>query len=132
MTLKLPRQALTTKIVSGAGSVQRQAGTVTGSTRIVQKKGTEKVMLEKQTSEPVAPEELGQHVGVSGVSMELTIPGPERSYMSAKIGAACYLPHAPNLEDARRIMDLADSLVQDVLAEHSAAVKEFFDSNHKP
>lgn len=85
------------------------------------------VMMSGEKTQPVAtPDLTGIATGVSGVSMGLTIPGPQGSYMAARIDVACYLPHGPSDAEAQAAIARSVELVQRQLEEDAKAITAFF------
>jgi hypothetical protein len=67
--------------------------------------------------------------GYVGKNLGLTVPGPDRSYMSARIDCSVYLPFDASVpgaaEDALRQVD---EMINQHIADDAKACQEFFES----
>jgi hypothetical protein len=125
--LKLP---IPVRNLKGSPRLEGAPGTLTHKLSVTHRKqdGTEDVKLDHSDSQTVPQGLINGPLGISGVSFGLTIPGPEKSYMAARIDAICYLPHGPTDQDAKAAMQRAAALVQEQLELDAREAKEFFDS----
>lgn len=97
----------------------------TGNVTHKSQEGVETVLHETTSATPVAVENP-EFTATAGVSMGLTIPGPPRSYMSARVDAACYLPCLPNAGGVQAAMQQAGELVQARLERDAQEIVKFF------
>lgn len=108
-------------------AVKAKSGEATAKHSIVLKrKGEETVLREASASQPRMFAGTGEETAIAGVGFGLTIPGPEKSYMTARIDAFCYLPCKPTDEGVKAAMDRASDHVQKQIEAESISVQEFF------
>jgi hypothetical protein len=88
------------------------------------KDGTVTTVGTHDVSETHEPATNGQ-TGMAGSSMEVLIPGPERSFKSVRISGWAFLPSKPTNEQMAATMDRCADLVQQHLAVLSAEAKKF-------
>jgi hypothetical protein len=115
-----------TKTPSGAKSVPA-TGHLTRTVEITHTpKGGEPVLVKAKTpSVQTIPAEEGQTAQVM-VALGLTIPGPARSYMSARVEAGVSLPSEPNVESLRAARAMAKEMIGESIEEDLTDVKAFF------
>jgi hypothetical protein len=105
-------------------------GQVNSSTSISHRArdGSENQVHEHQSVKAASAEEIEGPAGMSGVGLGLTLPGPQGTYLMARIDAFCYFPHANNDDAAKGAMKRASDLVQEQLQAEAAEANEFFKS----
>ncbi len=100
------------------------SGQVNGTVDIVQTSDGEADALHSQEESTPVHGEPGP--AMIGLSMGVTIPGPPKSYMSARIDAHCYLPCGTSDADIDAAYARAADKIQERLEQDSQTVNEFF------
>lgn len=91
----------------------------------------EKVLRDEASSRPIEPPvgpdgAVEGPPGFAGKSLSLTIPGPERSYKSAKIEVWCSLPCIPSAEGVRAAYAVASTLINEEIQKDAQEITESF------
>lgn len=111
-------------------TVVRQQGQISSTHAITQKDrdGNERVLVDKHKSALVPGAAEISNPAYAGKEFILTIPGPEKSYMSARVGISVYLPFDSSLSGAARDTLLkVDELIDEVLVEDAKQCELFFE-----
>jgi hypothetical protein len=77
-----------------------------------------------ESHEEVPIEETGN--GFSGISIGLTIPGPERSFKAVRLEVHVGLPHPPTRKGTDKALAISEKIVTAKLEELSGMVTSFF------
>lgn len=105
----------------------RQPGAVVAQSGVTRRDGgKETVVISRPPKIQAIETSVTGASGVSGIAMGLTIPGPEKSYMTARIDVFCSLPHGPSDEESKSAIDRASNIVQERLEVESKEIAEFF------
>lgn len=118
---KLPRAVSLAK-----GIPTRQSGQVSTVSTLTDRK-TGAVLDEKAVNTKLkASGDTRNHVACSGVNLGLTIPGPERSFKTARVDVFVSLPHGPSDDDVREALDRCERIADAKLVALAEDVKEYF------
>ncbi len=110
MKLKLPK-------VTPKGSALIQS-------EIIAKNGKEEETIKVNSRNSVFPHDTGP--ASVGVSLGLTIPGPPRSYMAARVDISVVLPCGVTKEELVAAKARASALVNQFIAEEAKDIRSYF------
>ena len=101
-----------------------KSGQVTAKTSIVLKtRGGDEEPKHEHSFENVFP---ASGPALAGICFGLTLPGPDKSYLMARIDGICYLPCEASEAGVRGAMAKSSELVQEQLEKEVKEVRAFF------